>query len=153
VLAYQGPLPPSNAIPITVPYFAGMAFMHIVIQSEAQHARLISRVVTREGSGVPAPVGQLAPKAFFLAAAAPNPFHETTVLTYGGPHDADAVLAVFDVTGRRLRTLVDGPVAAGLHRIAWNGCDDRGQPLDSGIYYVRLTVDDHREAQRIIVLR
>jgi len=153
VLAYQGPLPPGqNAIPITVPVFAGDAFMHVVVQTEAQHARLLSRIVTREGSAVPG-AEPLRAETFFLAAAAPNPFCEATSLSYGGPGAAHATLAVFDVTGRHVRILVDGAMAAGSHRATWDGRDDQGRPVDAGIYYARLVVEGHQEAQRVIVLR
>ena len=68
----------------------------------------------------------------------PNPFNPATKITFRLERDAQATLRVFDVQGRMVRTLVDSYLAAGPRTVEWDGRDDRGRPLASGTYYMRL---------------
>lgn len=69
----------------------------------------------------------------------PNPWREGTEIALALPRaEPDAVLAVFDVAGRRVRTLVSGPLPRGASLIPWDGTSDAGSPVVSGIYFVRL---------------
>lgn len=64
----------------------------------------------------------------------PNPLRSMTTIAYTLPADADVRLFVSDPGGRLLRTLTDGPVSAGAHEIVWDGKDDQGRELPSGLY-------------------
>ncbi|MBC8424295.1 hypothetical protein H8E07_09250, partial [bacterium] len=78
--------------------------------------------------GLPAlPAGRLHP-------AAPNPFNPRTTLRFELTRGGDVRLDVYDLDGRRVRTLVDGYLPAGEHRAIWAGRDDGGRPLSSGPY-------------------
>ena len=68
----------------------------------------------------------------------PNPFNPATRIVFRLDRDAQATLRVFDVHGRLVRTLVDSYLAAGPRTVEWDGRDDRGRPLASGTYYMRL---------------
>jgi hypothetical protein len=68
----------------------------------------------------------------------PNPFNPATKIMFRLDRDAQATLRVFDVHGRLVRTLVDSYLAAGPRTVEWDGRDDRGRPLASGTYYMRL---------------
>ena len=68
----------------------------------------------------------------------PNPFNPSTKIVFRLERDAQASLRVFDVHGRLVRTLVDSYLAAGPRTVEWDGRDDRGRPLASGTYYMRL---------------
>jgi flagellar hook assembly protein FlgD len=68
----------------------------------------------------------------------PNPFNPATKIVFRLERDAQATLRVFDVHGRLVRTLVDSYLAAGPRTVEWDGRDDRGHPLASGTYYMRL---------------
>jgi hypothetical protein len=68
----------------------------------------------------------------------PNPFNPATKIAFRLERDAQATLRVFDVHGRLVRTLVDSYLAAGPRTVEWDGRDDRGHPLASGTYYMRL---------------
>ncbi len=88
-----------------------------------------------------------------LHPAAPNPFNpQTTVrfeLTRGGP----ARLDVYDLAGRRVRNLVATDLAAGTHESTWDGRDDRGQPLSSGVYVLRLRAGDFAQSRRVALIK
>jgi hypothetical protein len=69
---------------------------------------------------------------------APNPFNPTTTVSFVLPRPADVKLEAFDAAGRRVRTLLLASLAAGAHRIGWDGLDEGGAPVGSGTYLLRL---------------
>ena len=72
----------------------------------------------------------------------PNPFNPATVFRFTLAEDARVRLTVYDVRGRRVRTVLDGPLTAGAHDThRWDGRDDRGRAATSGTYFYRLEVD------------
>ncbi len=81
------------------------------------------------------------PPAFALRPAYPNPFAGQTTIPFRLEAPAAVSLAVYDVLGRRVRTLREGLHAPGEHRAAWNGRDDAGRRLAAGAYFVRLETD------------
>jgi flagellar hook assembly protein FlgD len=60
-----------------------------------------------------------------------------------------ATVVVFDVRGRRVKTLGDGTRTAGAHRFTWDGSDRRGATVSAGIYLVRLVTDRGQTAKRV----
>ncbi|MDH4036855.1 MAG: hypothetical protein OEX18_11765 [Candidatus Krumholzibacteria bacterium] len=101
---------------------------------------------TRERPGAEIPVqsanhGTGANSVARLLANTPNPFNPATSIAFEIPRAARVRLDVFDATGARVRTLVDGVRAAGMHREPWTGIDDGGRTVSSGVYFYRLIVD------------
>jgi hypothetical protein len=81
----------------------------------------------------------------------PNPFRAGTTIPYSVSTDARVRVSIHDVQGRLVRTILDGPVSAGDHALAWDGRDERGAAAASGAYFVRiLSAGD--EASRMILL-
>ncbi len=76
-----------------------------------------------------------------IRTAAPNPFHPHTVLHLQMPAPGEASLAVYDMGGRLVRTLLDCRLNSGSHQIAWDGRTESGPEAAAGIYLVRLSVD------------
>jgi subtilisin-like proprotein convertase family protein len=74
---------------------------------------------------------------FGLAPARPNPFAELAELAFTLDRPGRASLEIFDVSGRRVRTIVDRDLGAGRHSFSWNGRDTGGRDVSSGIYFVR----------------
>ncbi|MCA9727556.1 MAG: hypothetical protein KC729_07725, partial [Candidatus Eisenbacteria bacterium] len=66
---------------------------------------------------------------------------------------AQVDLALFDVGGRLVRTLVDGREDAGPHEVAWDGRDGAGRPMASGIYFLRFRTGDYLEVRQIALVR
>ncbi|MBK6900539.1 MAG: T9SS type A sorting domain-containing protein [bacterium] len=81
--------------------------------------------------------------ATLLGANYPNPFNPSTTFSFALDRDATVSLAVFDLRGHRVRTVVEGRLAAGDYRnvYAWDGRDDQGRAVTSGTYFYRLTTD------------
>jgi len=88
-----------------------------------------------------------------VLAAAPNPFRAGTELSYALATEADVRLELFDIAGRRVRTLENGHASAGTHRAAWDGRDDQGIALPAGVYLARLTRGREIETRRVMRLR
>ena len=86
--------------------------------------------------------------AFALAAPFPNPVRDAATLRFSLPDAADVTLAVFDVLGRRIATLADGPHVSGAHEVSF---DVTGLP--SGVYLAHLTAGAHRATRRLVVVR
>jgi len=90
-----------------------------------------------------------------LAQNAPNPFNPTTEIRFTVPGSASApiTLAIFDLHGRHVRGLVDAMLGAGMHTARWDGRDERGRPVASGVYIYELVVSGRREARRMVLIR
>jgi len=89
-----------------------------------------------------------------LAQNAPNPFNPTTSVRFSvGRDGAEVALRVFDVSGRVVRVLADGPHPAGAHVVDWDGRDARGRPCASGVYFYRLSIDGWSSTRRMVLLK
>jgi hypothetical protein len=91
-----------------------------------------------------------------LAQNQPNPFRPeeaVTTITFRLSNPAPARLEIYDTSGRLVRTLVDAPLPPGVHNIAWNGLDDAGNPVGSGVYFYRLNAGAFEQSRRMTILR
>jgi hypothetical protein len=79
-----------------------------------------------------------APTAFVLHAPSPNPFNPSTTLKYDLPQQVEVKLVIFDMLGRRVRTLVDQTQQAGRYAVIWDGRNEHGQPVASGTFLYQL---------------
>jgi len=86
-------------------------------------------------------------------AAHPNPFNPETELVFSLASPGRVELAVYDLAGRAVRTLVDGARPAGNHRAAWRGDDDSGRSVPSGVYLAVIRTDGRREALRLALVK
>jgi Tol biopolymer transport system component len=88
---------------------------------------------------------------FFLDQNFPNPFKSRTTIRYSLPTKGRASLIIYDITGRRIRTLMNGIIKPGIYNALWNGRDDRSKKVASGIYFVELKTDKQRMQRKIIL--
>ncbi|NIT60294.1 MAG: T9SS type A sorting domain-containing protein, partial [Aliifodinibius sp.] len=72
----------------------------------------------------------------------PNPFNAQTVIEYVLPVSGHITLKIYDITGRQVKVLVNGFKNAGAHTVTWNGTDDLGTVVSSGLYILRLLSED-----------
>jgi hypothetical protein len=96
---------------------------------------------------------ELPPAELALGLAWPNPFASGTNVGFALTRRASVEAAVYDVTGRRVRTLVSGPLPAGRHRLEWEGTDSAGRPVASGVYFVRLRAEERSLARKVVLRR
>lgn len=104
--------------------------------------------------GVELEVVRAVPLRAFLDPATPNPFNPSTTLAYGVAEPGPLELVVFDSRGRRVRTLARNPrMAAGFYREVWDGLDDAGREVASGVYHARLVVGGRAFSKRLTLLK
>ena len=109
---------------------------------------LVTRLTSASPTGVEVGIESVAVPA--LRAVGPMPFRNQITLAYGLPRAGQSRLDVFDVRGRRVRSLLDGPQTAGVHRATWDGRDGEGRPMAAGIYFVRLFTPQGERSLRIV---
>jgi uncharacterized Ntn-hydrolase superfamily protein len=83
----------------------------------------------------------------------PNPFNPSTTISYSLAQRAYVSMKIHDMLGREIRTLIAGDQAAGSHRTEWDGFDERGNRVPSGIYFYTLTAKGFRETRKLVMLR
>ncbi len=93
------------------------------------------------------------PTALFLASGSPNPMGLQTAVRFDLPARSRVDLAVYDIGGRRVASLVDGLVDAGRHQIAWKGISSEGETLASGVYLCRLTTEMGTLTRKLHIVR
>ncbi len=94
------------------------------------------------------------PLSFRLLPNTPNPFSESTLIRYDLPQSAEVTLAIYDLSGRRVRTLLSSAVRApGGHEARWGGRDDTGSAVASGVYFVKLEAGADVERRRLVFLK
>ena len=94
------------------------------------------------------------PTQFMLYQNSPNPFNPTTSIRFDLPVSQYVNLRVFDVAGRLIKTLIhDSHIEAGQHVIMWDGRDDSGRPVVSGVYFYRLRTKTFFETRRLALVR
>lgn len=92
------------------------------------------------------------PSGFTLQQNYPNPFNPATTIRYALPTASRVVLRIYDLLGREVRTLVDAVQSSGGQTVVWNGTDDRGKSVSSGIYIYRVTAAGRLEGARKMLL-
>ena len=93
------------------------------------------------------------PAALALAANYPNPFNAATAIRYALPAAGPIRLAVYALNGQQVRTLVQGAVAAGWHVAQWDGRDDAGRAVASGVYVYRLDATGGVRTEKMALVR
>jgi flagellar hook assembly protein FlgD len=93
------------------------------------------------------------PHVFILFQSAPNPFNPSTVIRFGLASDMPVRLAVYSASGQKVRELASGRMNAGKHSVVWDGRNDAGQTVSSGVYLYRLEAGGRSETKRMLLLR
>src|SRR5262249_25154992 len=83
----------------------------------------------------------------------PNPFNPSTRIGFDLPHAAVVQLDVYDVAGKHLRELTQAQWNAGHHEVEWDGRDDRGRQLSTGIYFYRMRSEDFLQTRRMMLVK
>ena len=103
----------------------------------------------------PGGTGSAIPRSFDLSQNHPNPFNPSTTIDYAIP-EGDAVpihLNIYDLRGHRIRTLIEEDRVPGCHTVHWNGRDNRGVPVSSGLYLYRFEAGTFRAVRKMIISR
>jgi flagellar hook assembly protein FlgD len=83
----------------------------------------------------------------------PNPFNPSTTISFELAAPGRVRMDVFDTLGRRVRTIIDGVHSAGVSSVVWDGADQSGRPVVSGLYFYRLTIGNATLTRRMVLLK
>ena len=119
----------TSSVDMTVPLFRDIGW--------------IPRMLSSPGPGAPARVA---------LASHPNPTHGPLTVNFDLETEENVVLALYDVSGREVRTLAKGRFAAGPNRVAWDGKDDRGRVAPPGVYLARLKGSRTTASQTVVLV-
>lgn len=139
---------------------AGFSFHHIqnkIPSPPGAHKVYLYNALTWLENVVPYPTGVNPTPTFEneLGYAYPNPFNPTTLIRYNVEGETHVALRIYDVAGKLVRTLVNGvkSPAAGGHVVEWDGKDDYGTAVASGVYLYRLETGHFEEVRKVVLLK
>lgn len=93
------------------------------------------------------------PRVFSLSQNTPNPFNPTTTIRYELPEPGQVVLKVYNLLGQEVRTLVDTYQEAGFHTVIWDGRNEAGRSISSGVYFYRLTAGQFSGTKKMLMVK
>ena len=120
---------------------------------------LVNAVVSdRTGARLSAKIDQVEktsalPKQYGLDQNYPNPFNPSTEISFSLPKSGEARVEVVNALGQTVKTLVSGLQSAGNHRVTWDGTDERGQAVSSGVYFYRIVSGEFNASKKMILLK
>jgi hypothetical protein len=133
-----------------------------VIQ-EMAGSEVISRHVLQEGTSITITNHQTttlklgrtnaAPNDFSLEQNYPNPFNPATEIRYALPKNAQVSLIIYNALGQKVRTLVSAPQEAGFYAVRWDGRNDNGEKVASGLFIYRLKASDRVATKKMIMMQ
>jgi len=118
-----------------------------------RHESVLSDEVLLSVTSAPGAEDGVLPKEFVLFPNYPNPFNASTLVSFALPRPAAATVAVYDVLGRRIRTLTDQAFAAGKHSVRWDGADDQNRSVASGVYFIVFHGGPDFKVQKSVLLK
>lgn len=83
----------------------------------------------------------------------PNPFNPETKIHFDLPKSTHVKLEIYNLLGQRIKTLCDGPKTAGNHAVKWDGKDDQGHNVSSGIYFYKIIGEDLVRVNKMVLAR
>lgn len=93
------------------------------------------------------------PTEFRLDQNYPNPFNPDTKIPFSLPRQSDVTIEVFSLLGRRVATIHEGSLEPGYHVLGWDGRDDSGSPVATGVYFYRLSADEFVQTKKMVLLK
>ena len=94
------------------------------------------------------------PNSYSLSENYPNPFNPSTTLSYFIPEEGYVVIDIYNINGQRIKTFTSGREASGKHSIQWNGKDEKGLKMESGIYLYTMNIDGRvADTKKMLLLK
>jgi hypothetical protein len=135
---------------------AGMSFFEDVSPLN-RHLTYDYRVVAYDGTNFSevalAQSVRVVPERFVLSQNRPNPFNPTTVIEYALPEAGAVLLEIYNLTGQKIATLVDGHVEAGYQTAVWHAVDESGRDVASGVYVYRIVTPAGQAVRKMVLTR
>jgi len=95
----------------------------------------------------------LIPDEYYLKQNFPNPFNPSTTIEYGIPEAGNVSILIYNILGQEVRNLVNIKQVAGMHSVRWDGKDNWGVDVGSGVYFYKISANKFQQIQKLILLR
>jgi hypothetical protein len=149
------------ALGVDVPFEYTGEVARVVVREEGSNGVKVEKVVLRDvtNQGDEVVVAESHETPFIPAVSAlmqnhPNPFNPVTQITYDVAVAGQVTIEIYDVSGHRVRTLVSGPADMGRHVIEWNGQDENGSTVHTGVYFYRMSAPGYvSPAKKMLLLK
>ncbi len=112
-----------------------------------------NRLVWMDGQAGLAIVSESLPISFRLDPAYPNPFNPITTIPYNLPEHSHVTIKIYDLVGRKVKTLVNQNLETGYKSVIWNATNDHGIPVSAGVYLYQVRVGDFVQTKKIVLLK
>ncbi len=83
----------------------------------------------------------------------PNPFNPETTISFNNPESGKVSLSIYNIKGQLVKTLIDEETPAGTHSLVWNGKDERGKNVASGIYFTKIKTDNSIQTKKMLLMK
>ena len=93
------------------------------------------------------------PEQYSLGQNYPNPFNPVTKMNFALPRTGDVSIVIYNLMGQQIRTLVSENMEYGFHTVTWNGLDQLGRPVSSGVYFSELSARGFRQTKKMLMLK
>jgi len=113
----------------------------------------VARLGAAPTTAEPVARGESVPTSYALFQNYPNPFNSSTVIRFDLPRDGRVTIRIFDTLGREKRLLLDRSQKAGGYTISWNGRDNKGKVLTSGVYFCKLEAGGFEDVIKMVMMR
>ncbi|MFH2034949.1 MAG: S8 family serine peptidase [Candidatus Zixiibacteriota bacterium] len=123
-----------------------------------RYNRKMNNIGPLPGDDITTPVNEiiynnLLPDQFGLAQNYPNPFNPSTSIYYNLPKAADVAINIYNLLGQKVKTLINLHQRAGQYQIIWDGTNDRGGKISSGIYFYRMETEEFSQTRKMLLLK
>ncbi|MFH1070003.1 MAG: S8 family serine peptidase [Candidatus Glassbacteria bacterium] len=150
-------IPPGDTLVVAWALMVGDNEADLLANAAAASARYRSSLaLAAEISTAGNPGAGTLPKAFSLIQNVPNPFNPSTTISYTIPQSERPLpvsLTVYDLRGRKVALLVEANQGAGSYSVTWNGTDQAGRKLPSGVYFYRLVAGDFTATRKMVIVK
>lgn len=139
----------SAAVPDTT--FEG--YIEITGNDPSNASQVVKVFMTVTDDTVAIKIGDVIPNTFDISDNYPNPFNPTTTMEYKVPKVSDVSLIIYNVLGQKVRTLVKENTQPGTYQVEWDGRNDFGAQVASGVYIYRFEASDYQQVRKMILLK
>ena len=136
-----------------LPYFSGSVDRTPYLLGEATPDSCNDEAYSQPPPEEKVAVRPTVPTSFELSQNYPNPFNPTATIQYALPKAVQVELKVFNILGQVVRTLVDEEKGAGYHQVVWDGTDQTGRPVSTGIYLYQIKAGDFVETKKMQLIK
>lgn len=143
----------SDAIPFTENMRVKFQMEDILVATTCAEAAIDDVIIRVNACPLDVAEAESTPIRFFVDPGRPNPFNPMTAIRFGIPSAERTKVEIIDTSGRRVATLTDGTRQAGYHSIVWDGRDDQGHPVGSGMYYCNVKWGDKAIQRKLMLVK